>query len=221
MPLDPFFDERLRVHRRYLFDQALGGDACARGDARPFWRAPAAPVPAAATARRARRPTRPRGTRARARAPGRSTAATRWRGTAASSRTVGTPGPDVRTIGAPRRGPGASRRARAHLLPGRQSATRPCPRCWPSSAVPSASAGSTIRRRMPPTGAAPSMPRSRSWRSTTRSRPSTAIRFQVEQGYAALVWLFEQAAELGIDPERIGIVGHLRRRRTSPPPSPS
>jgi acetyl esterase len=23
MPLDPFFDERLRLHRKYLFDQAL------------------------------------------------------------------------------------------------------------------------------------------------------------------------------------------------------
>lgn len=30
---------------------------------------------------------------------------------------------------------------------------------------------------------------------------------QVEQGYAALVWVFEHAAQLGLDPERIGILG--------------
>ena len=30
---------------------------------------------------------------------------------------------------------------------------------------------------------------------------------QVEQGYAALVWLFEHAEELGVDPSRIGVLG--------------
>ena len=30
---------------------------------------------------------------------------------------------------------------------------------------------------------------------------------QVEQGYAALVWLFEHADEVGVDPSRIGILG--------------
>jgi acetyl esterase len=47
MPLDPFFEERLRVHRKYLFDQALG---TARSRVRSLWPfgQSTAPAPAAA-----------------------------------------------------------------------------------------------------------------------------------------------------------------------------
>ena len=100
MPLDPFFDERLRVHRKYLFDQALGHDARAAGDARAVLAharaaVPAGGAPSEATAGDSRR--RPRRS-ARALAPAPVTAAPRWRGTAASCSTVGTPAPEVRTV---------------------------------------------------------------------------------------------------------------------------
>ena len=50
MPLDPFFDERLRVHRKYLFDQALGSMRTRLVTLGRFWRNPALPSPAAAGA---------------------------------------------------------------------------------------------------------------------------------------------------------------------------
>ena len=84
MPLDPFFDERLRVHRKYLFDQALGTMRARLATLGRFWRRP--PL-------RCRRPRRRRDAPAdpaaplrsgRGHAPGRGTAAQRWRGIAAS-----------------------------------------------------------------------------------------------------------------------------------------
>ena len=48
MPLDPFFDERLRVHSKHLFDQALGAMRARLATLGRFWRAPALPIPAAA-----------------------------------------------------------------------------------------------------------------------------------------------------------------------------
>ena len=55
MPLDPFFDERLRVHRKYLFDQALGSMRSRLVTLGRFWRNPAVPSPTAGD----RRPQRP------------------------------------------------------------------------------------------------------------------------------------------------------------------
>ena len=42
MPLDPFFEERLRVHRKYLFDKALGSVRARLSALWPFAKGPAA-----------------------------------------------------------------------------------------------------------------------------------------------------------------------------------
>src|SRR4051794_5861887 len=101
MPLDPFFDERLRIHRKYLFDQALGSMRSRLVTLGRFWRNPAVPSPAAAgasvddapaTEAKADPSTR-LGPRAKARARYRR-AAVAWDRSELS--TVGTPGPEVR-----------------------------------------------------------------------------------------------------------------------------
>ena len=50
MPLDPFFEERLRVHRKYMFDQAMGAVRTRLTALWPFSRR--AGLPAAAPAAR-------------------------------------------------------------------------------------------------------------------------------------------------------------------------
>ena len=128
MPLDPFFDERLRVHRRYLFDQALGA---MRARVATLWplraREPGVPAPAAA-APDAGEPAaiRALGPRARARARHRR-AALAW--DRSELQTVGTPGPD----GPHRRARGRGRRATrpsafASTTPARRATDR-CPPC--------------------------------------------------------------------------------------------
>ena len=44
-------------------------------------------------------------------------------------------------------------------------------------------------------------------RSSTASRPETAYPGPLDDCYAGLRWTYEHAAELGIDPDRIGIAG--------------
>ena len=121
MPLDPFFDERLRVHRKYLFDQALGTMRARLATLGRFWRDARAAGAGGRGIRRRRRPRAPpRRARARGRAPALATAAPRWRGTAASStrhRHARARGPHRR---APRGGRRAPRRPGAHLLPRRR-----------------------------------------------------------------------------------------------------
>ena len=60
---------------------------------------------------------------------------------------------------------------------------------------------------MPPTGAAPSTPGVAIVAVDYALAPEHRYPVQVEQGYAALVWLFERADELGVDPSRIGVLG--------------
>src|SRR4051794_11984502 len=99
MPLDPFFDERLRVHRKYLFDQALGTMRTRLATLSRFLRAPAAPVPAAAGPVRVKpaKAATPGSASPRARARARYRRATlAWDRSELS--TVGTAGPDVRTV---------------------------------------------------------------------------------------------------------------------------
>ena len=215
MPLDPFFDERLRVHRRYLFDQALGTMRARLATARPV-------LARRPPCRRRRRPQRhgadraeahpaSLGPRARARARHRR-AALAWDRSELSA--IGTPGPEVRTVEHQRRGLRVIPPSGCASTTPTTSATRPCPPCWRSSAARSASAGSTIRRRMPPTGAAPSTPRSRSWRSTTSLAPEHRYPVQVEQGYAALGVAVRAGGESSAStPSRIGVAGHLGRRQ--------
>ena len=119
MPLDPFFDERLRAHRKYLFDQALGTMRARVATLGRFWRTPAVPVPAAAAkdddGGEGRRAPRRSGPRARARARHRR-AALAWDRSELSA--VGTPAPEVRTVEHRVEVPGSSSRPCSHLLPG-------------------------------------------------------------------------------------------------------
>src|SRR5947209_3395163 len=97
MPLDPYFAQRLRTHRRYLIDKALGDLkrklpwASLPARAKTKTDAPA-PASSAAPARPAPAPapSGPREARARHRR-----AALGWDRT--EQKTVGTPGPDLRT----------------------------------------------------------------------------------------------------------------------------
>ena len=103
MPLDPFFDERLRVHRKYLFDQALGSMRTRLVTLGRFWRNPAVPSPAAAGASVDAAPTSETKTDAAARLGPRARARARYRRAAmawdrSELSTVGTPGPEVRTV---------------------------------------------------------------------------------------------------------------------------
>ena len=194
MPLDPFFAERLRVHRRYLVGKtvkdlrALGSTALwniERGSLphprRRHGRLTGLARPCEAPPRSAR--VGSHGTRDRRNARARSCA----------------------SVSTKCRYPAIRPFASASIT--RRRRTDRCRRVSPSSAGPSASAASTIRRRMPHAGVVPRTPASRWSRSTTPWRPSTAIPTQVEQAHAALEWLFEHAEELGVDAGRIGVAG--------------
>ena len=204
MPLDPFFVDRLRVHRRHLYDRAI---ASARGHLVAMWpfghsglpaAAPAPPPPTA----RPRRET----PRAHERAPALGTAGPPSTGIAASSRPSGRRAPTSRS---------------------------PSTRCRPTACRPSVCASTT---RPNPTAALvpgclalyggafriggidyPSTDAGYRRRAADSGVAIVAVDYalapehryptQVNQAYAALVWLFEHAAEMGIDPERIGIMG--------------
>ena len=207
MPLDPFFDERLRVHRKYLFDQALGTMRARVATLGRFWRAPAPPMPAAApsdaTAAKADRVGGARAA-ARARAQHRRDALA-WDRSRARA-TVGTPAPDVRTVEHHVEVPGhPAVRVRIYY-----------PAVVGDAPVPAVLAffGGAFRIGgidYPTTDAA--------YRRRTVDAhvaivavdyalaPEHRYPVQVEQGYAALVWLFERADELGVDPSRIGVLG--------------
>jgi acetyl esterase len=214
MPLDPFFDERLRLHRKYLFDQALSTVRTRLSTAVRFLRTPivvpagGASSPAPARPDRAERASQAAesaalGPHARARARHRRSALA-WDRSELSA--VGTPGPKVRTV------------EHTVEVPG-----HPCVRVriyYPDvvggAPVPAVLAffGGAFRIGgidYPTTDAA--------YRHRTVDAhvaiaavdyslaPEHRYPVQVEQAYASLVWLFEQAGELGIDPTRIGVLG--------------
>ena len=203
MPLDPFFVDRLRVHRRHLYDRAI---ASARGHLVAMWPFGHAALPAAAppspppTARPHREILGPR---AHARARHRKSALN-WDRT--QFETVGTPGPDipisehtVSTDGIP------SFRVRIYhpaepdgtIVPGCLALYGGAFRIGGID-YPSTDAG--YRRRAADSGVAIVA-------VDYALAPEHRYPTQVNQAYAALVWLFERAADVGIDPERIGIMG--------------
>lgn len=223
MPLDPFFAERLRVHRRYLYGKSVA--ELKRRAGWPWLSFPAragkggAPVSAGSTAKSA--PTaksasaksapaakagpKPRMTRERKRR-----AVLAW--DRKELEEVGTRGPVLRTAehtvtvdGYP------DVRVRIYYpdlpdVPGAETA----------AAVPAFVSffGGAFRIGgidYPTTDAAN---RRRTHASGVASvavdyalAPEHRYPTQVEQGYAVLVWVVENAAELGLDPERIGILG--------------
>lgn len=209
MPLDPFFEERLRAHRRYLKGQALGRFRERIRSLKPGLRdvlrakgpdtaAPAsaghsAPSPAAITSQ----------PHAAARARYRRSALAWDRKELA---TVGTPGPAIETHDdmVPVEGYPAVR-VRV-FSPPTQSAE------GSTAILTFFGGGFRIGGLEYPTTDASYRRRAAEADVVVVAvdyalAPEHKYPTQVEQGYAALVWVFEHASELGIDVQRIGISG--------------
>ncbi|QKJ20911.1 alpha/beta hydrolase fold domain-containing protein [Microbacterium hominis] len=199
MPLDPFFEERLRVHRRYLLGKAVKTLRRRLAALWPRWGGEdramdAAPGRAAAS-------TSP-GPRARARAKNRR-AALAWDRTELA--TVGMPGPDVpieeHRVAVPGRPD-----VRVRLYRPRDAAS-PVPAvltffggAFRIGGIDYPTTDAAFRRRAADAGVVVAA-------VDYALAPEHRYPTQVEQGVAALGWLFAHAAELGVDATRIGIAG--------------
>ena len=204
MPLDPFFAERLKVHRRYLIRQRLDALSTrfARWSSWPFGRTAqpetAAPAPGpAAGAKPAHAPKAPRTARERHRRAARA-----W--DRKELETVGTPGPAVRTAEHEVAVPGRPAvRVRIYY----PDAPGPVP-VWLTffggafriGGIDFPTTDAANRRRAAEAGVAMAA-------VDYALAPEHRYPTQIEQAQAALVWLHSHAAELGVDPERIGVAG--------------
>jgi acetyl esterase len=226
MPLDPFFAERLRVHRRYLIRQRVDAlTARVRALGALFGRATAREGEAAASVppRSSGAPSSPRtGTRratdADASAPSAPAAARARHRRAARAwdrtelATVGTPGPRVRTL--EHTVPVAGRpdvRVRIYypdlVDDGPDAAGGPVP-AWLSFFGGAFRIGGIDY----PTTDAANRRRAHEARVAMVAvdyalAPEHRFPTQIDQARAALAWLHASAGELGIDRERIGVAG--------------
>ncbi|MFC8680700.1 alpha/beta hydrolase [Microbacterium ureisolvens] len=213
MRLDPFFEERLRVHRKHLFEKAAGSMRARLAALWPFPRVAAPTAAAEASApsdAKASAPApakKPAGTtigpRAQARARKRR-AALAWDRT--ELRTVGVAGPDVPIVEHRVDVPGRpSVRVRIYYPPGAEDAPVPAVLAFFGGAfriggIDYPTTDAAFRRRAVDAGVAIAA-------VDYALAPEHQYPVQIEQGYAALQWLFGQAEELGIDPARIGLLG--------------
>jgi acetyl esterase len=218
MPLDPFFDERLRVHRKYLFDQAAGTVRTRLSALWPFGSGdegpaavgtkPAAPAGTTSSSQGAKaKPTAKAsaalGPHAAARARHRR-AALAWDRKELS--TVGTPGPELRITEHEVPVPGhPSVRVRIYHPSAPAGAPVPAVLAFFGGAFriggidyPTTDAG--YRRRAAHSGVAIAA-------VDYALAPEHRYPTQVEQAYAALEWIVGAAGELGIDADRIGVAG--------------
>ena len=216
MPLDPFFEERLRVHRKYLIDKAVGAVQRRLSLLWPFEREhPAADaVKTDASPRERTRAQASSDTRrlaasdpARARARHRR-AALAWDRKELES--AGTPGPAVATDehridqgGLP---PFRVRIYRPRLAE-EDAAGEPTPAvlaffggAFRIGGIDYPTTDAAYRRRALDAGVAIVAV---DYALAPEHRYPTAVR----QGHAALEWLFEHARDLGLDPERVGVAG--------------
>lgn len=215
MPLDPFFAERLRVHRRYLFSKrvdalkarvravgvALGVRVGTPFSARGQGAAPARTAPTAAG--------RSGSSAARAR---HRRAALSWDRT--ELETVGTPGPPVRTVEHTVPVPGRPDvRVRIYypVLDAREHAPVPATGLVPAWLTFFGGAFRIGGIDYPTTDAAN---RRRAWEAGVAMiavdyalAPENRFPTQIDQARAALGWVHAAAPELGIDRERIGVAG--------------
>ncbi|MCK6079447.1 alpha/beta hydrolase [Microbacterium sp. EYE_5] len=188
MPLDPFFRERLRTHRRYLAKKA-STELTAR-----FRSAPAA-APASAPGKKAATPLSPRERHRRA--------ALNW--DRMELRTAGTPGPDMQTSEHTIAVPGhPDVRVRVYRP---ATAQTPAPAClvigggaFRIGGIDYPTADASCRRRADRSGV---VLVSVGYSLAPEHRYPT----QIEQVHAAWTWLHAHADELGIDPSRIGLNG--------------
>jgi len=202
MPLDPFFAERLRVHRQYLIGQTV---ARARTRLRALWPfARDAEVPAGGVPKKSAAPAgaaKP-ATRARARAKHRRQALA-WDRT--ELRTVGTPGPDLRTTEHHLTPDGLPPfRVRVYHPHGVQTPT-PAVLAFYGGAfrlggIDYPTTDAAYRRRAADSGVAIVA-------VDYALAPEHRFPVAVEQAYAALTWLCAEARALGLDPERLGVAG--------------
>lgn len=201
MPLDPFFAERLRVHRRYLLGQWLTSLRAKFTALRPGApQAPAAPAPATRSTAPAQSPA------ANARARHRR-AALKWDRT--ELETVGTPGPDLHveehTVEVPGR-PAVTLRVYYPTAPGARP-DDPVP-AWLTffggafriGGIDYPTTDAANRRRAADAGVAMVA-------VAYALAPEHRFPTQIEQAEAALRWLHANAADLGVDPDRIGVMG--------------
>lgn len=210
MPLDPFFEERLRVHRKYMFDQVMGSVRTRLTALWPFGRPGPSPLPAAAAAngtaakaaaKRAKESTL--GPHARARARHRR-AALAWDRTELS--TVGTPGPEVRITEHQVAVPGhPSVRVRIYHPSVVGDAPVPAVLAFFGGAfriggIDYPTTDAAYRRRCVDAHVAIAA-------VDYALAPEHRYPVQIEQAYAALDWLFASAGEVGVDPSRIGVLG--------------
>ncbi len=219
MPLDPFFAERLRVHRRYLIAQATKG---ARERAGSWWatvrRAGGGAAAPAASTTKPSAPAKSLSATASASAPSPGSTAKSPSATARAKhrraalawdrtelKTVGTPGPDVETreFEVPVAGYPAVR-VRVY---------RPFDLTTPAPAVLTFFGGAfRIGGIDYPTTDAANRRRAVAAGVVVVAvdyalAPEHTYPTQVEQGHAVLEWLFAESDELGIDRERVGISG--------------
>lgn len=192
MPLDPFFAERLRVHRRYLIGQRI---APLRARAKRWWgRLRGEPDAAPAAAPRRGRALTPRERHRRA--------ALAWDRT--ELKTAGTPGPELRTSEHTVDVPGyPAVRVRIYHPP--SGATPPV---WLSffggafriGGIDYPTTDAANRRRAAEAGVAIAA-------VDYALAPEHRFPTQIEQAHAALEWIRAHADEIGVDADRIGVAG--------------
>ncbi|WP_460772248.1 alpha/beta hydrolase [Microbacterium sp. GXF7504] len=198
MPLDPFFAERLRVHRRYLLGQWLKSLRTRLTDLRDRTTKRDAPAP--------KPDAKPQSPSTRARAKHRR-AALKWDRT--ELETVGTPGPDVHveehTVEVPGRPAVTLRIYYPTARGGRPDAPVPV---WLSffggafriGGIDYPTTDAANRRRAADAGVAIAA-------VAYSLAPEHRFPTQIEQAEAALRWLHANPADLGLDPDRIGVMG--------------
>lgn len=188
MPLDPFFAERLRVHRRYLLGRALGSARARLAALWPFGRQAAPPASGSSKPRLS-----PRARHRRA--------ALAWDRSELAN--VGTAGPDVaitehRVEGTP---PFRVRIYRPH------GADDPIPAvlsffggAFRIGGIDYPTTDAAHRRRAQDAGIAVVA-------VDYALAPEHRYPVQTEQAYAALEWLAAEGPSLGIDVDRLGVAG--------------
>jgi acetyl esterase len=201
MPLDPFFVDRLRTHRRYMLDQAIGGLRNHVAGLWPFGKSPEPPTEARAAVKKAEHDAV--GPHATARARYRASALAWDR---KELKSVGTRGPgipvtehEVTVDGLPA--------VRVRVYHPSESSDRPVPGClalfggaFRIGGIDYPTTDAAFRRRAADSGVALVA-------VDYALAPEHRFPTQVEQSHAALVWLFDNARDLGINRDRIGIAG--------------
>jgi acetyl esterase len=203
MPLDPFFSERLRVHRRSLFRQRIDAFRTRLASWRSLlgWSRSAAAEATVASPPERRRTAGSERSRARVK---HRRAALAW--DRKELETVGTAGPDVRITehDVPVEGYPS---VRVRIYHPDSDPAGPVPGwltffggAFRIGGIDYPTTDAANRRRAVDAGVAMVA-------VDYALAPEHRFPTQIEQAHAALVWLHDNAARLGVDPDRIGVAG--------------